>query len=387
MYVTRPLSKLRGSPGLLSETPEGPNSGFLVIQDEESETYCCFGLCKTHTLEDLPFPQNKELTVRYTTGSGETQTTTLNPVFLIPILNQPLYLNRYYAIVPHGKRKGEAFTCSTEEDKVTCCFCRCVKDVKPRPFDPRNIYQQIEIVPYELLCSSRGQFVGNSVASDGFPPSFFRRKGWSIRASTPKHFELGEAQGLDGALRARLPQLSSSISEPVVVGKWYCPFIFVKEGSLRDQVERSMYYEITLEQRWERIFSSQTNGGNSVAIDLVLEREEVFVNGNKGVLDERNAADGVVWFTSSGNLGGETSFGLRVEVLQRMKWEQERGGWIGGEDKEAKIKKTEDFKEGGEWREFGCYVLVERFKLKRLDGSLAMEYDFKQLHQIKSLWE
>ncbi|KZV18636.1 hypothetical protein F511_03530 [Dorcoceras hygrometricum] len=387
MYVTRPLSRLRKSPDLVSEYPEGPNSGYLVIQDEESENYCCFGLCKTHTLRELPFPQNKELTVLYTVSTGESQHTSFDPVFLIPILNQPLHLNRYTAIVPHGKRKGETFTCSTEEDKVTCCFCRCVKDVKPRPFDPRNNYQQIEIVPYESACTTRGQFVAKSVASDGFPPSFFRRKGWTIRATTPKHFVLGEAQGLDGALRARLPQLSSSISEPVVVGKWYCPFIFVKEGSLRDQVERSMYYEVTLEQRWERIFSSQNNGGNSVAIDLVLEKEEVFVNGNKGVLNERNAADGVVWFTSSGNLGGETSFGLRVEVLQRIKWEQERGGWIGGEDKGAKIKRTEDFKEGGEWRDFGCYVLVERFKLKRMDGSLAMEYDFKHFHQIKSLWE
>ncbi|XP_073301370.1 uncharacterized protein [Primulina huaijiensis] len=385
MYATRSLSKLRKSPELVSEYPEGPNSGFLVIQDEESENYCCFGLCKTHTLKELPFPQNKELTVQYTTGSNETQTT--NPVFLIPVLNQPLYLNRYYAIVPHGKRKGEAFTCSTEDDKVTCCFCRCVKDVKPRPFDPQNIYQQIGIVPYDSVCSTRGNFMANSVASDGFPPSFFRRKGWTMRATTAKHFELGEAPGLDGKLRARLPQLSLSRSEPVVVGKWYCPFIFVKEGSLRDQVERSMYYEMTLEQRWERIFSCQNNGGNSVVIDVLLDKEEVFVNGEKCVMNERNAADEIVWFTSSGNLGGEMSFGLRVEILQRMKWEQERGGWIGGGEKEAQIKKTEEFKEGGEWREFGCYVLVERFRLKRMDGSLAMEYDFKHVHHIKTFWE
>ncbi|XP_073304348.1 uncharacterized protein [Primulina huaijiensis] len=387
MYVTRPLSQLRRYPELVSEHPEGPNSGYLVVQDEEAETYCCFGLCKTHTLKELPFPQNKELTVQYTTGAGENQSTSLDLVFLIPILNQPLYLNRYHAIVPHGKRKGEVFTCSTEEDKVNCCFCRCVKDVKPRPFDPQNIYQQIEIVPYESLCSTKGQFRANSTASDGFPPSFFRRKGWTMRANTPKHFELGEAQGLDGTLRARLPQLSLSRSEPVIVGKWYCPFIFVKEGSLRNQVERSMYYEMTLEQRWERIFSHQNDGRNSVVIDVSLEKAEVFVDGNKGVMNEGHAVDGVVWFTSSGNLGGEMSFGLRVEILQRMKWEQERGGWIGGDEKEAKIKKTEEFKEGGEWKEFGCYVLVERFRLKRMDGSLAMEYDFKHFHQIKTLWE
>ncbi|XP_073135423.1 uncharacterized protein [Henckelia pumila] len=386
MYVTRPISQLRRSPELVSENPVGPNSGYLAIQDEESETYSCFGSCKNRTLEELPFPQNKELIVRYTRGSGEHRRTSLNPVFLIPVLNQPLYRNRYYAIVPHGKHKGEAFTCSAEEDKVTCCFCRCISDVRPRPSDPRNIYQQIDIVPYEALCRASACFTAKPLASDGFPPTFFRREGWTMRTKTPKYFELGQARGLDGTLRARLPQLSLSRSEHVV-GKWYCPFIFVKEGSLRDQVERSMYYEMTLEQRWERIFTCQNNGGTSVVMAVSLAKEEVFVNGKKGVMNERNAIDGIVWFTSSGNSGGEMSFGLRVEILQRMKWEQERGGWIGGEEKEAKIKKTEEFNDVGGWKEFGCYVLVERFRLKRMDGSLAMEYDFKHFHQIKALWE
>ncbi|XP_073135838.1 uncharacterized protein [Henckelia pumila] len=388
MYVTRPLSLLRKFPELVSEHPEGPNSGYLVIQDEESETYSFFGLFKNHTLKQLPFPQNKELSFRYTSSTGDgRQSTSCDPVFLIPALNQPLSCNTYYAIVPHGKRKGEAFTCSTEEDKTICCFCLFINDVKPRQFDPRNIYQQFQMVPYG---SSRGYFRAKSIASDGFPPSFFRRKGWTMHTKTPKHFELGGAQGLDCALRARLPvlpHLSLSRSEPVVVGKWYCPFIFVKDGRLRDQMESSMYYEMTLEQRWERIFTCQNNGVNSVVIDVLIEKEEVFVNGNKGVMNERHAVDGVVWFTSSGNAGGQMSFGLRVEILQRMKWEQERGGWIGGDEKQGKLKKIEEFKEGGEWRESGCYVLVERFKLKRMDGSLAMEYDFKHLHHIKTLWE
>lgn len=106
MYVTRPLSQLLKSPETIAAPPDGPNSGYLVIQDQESETYSCFGLYKNRTLKDLPFPQNKELTVRYVTSAGESTHVSLDPLFLIPVLNHPLSSNRYYAIVPHKKRKG-----------------------------------------------------------------------------------------------------------------------------------------------------------------------------------------------------------------------------------------------------------------------------------------
>ncbi|XP_011070869.1 uncharacterized protein LOC105156443 [Sesamum indicum] len=394
MYVTRPLSQLLKFPESLAAPPEGPNSGFLVIQDQESETYSCFGCCKNRTLKDLPFPQNKELTVKYTTSSGDSTHVSLDPVFLIPVLNQPLSSNRYYAIVPHRKHKGEAFTCSREEDKATCCFCRCVKDVKPRLLDPHNIYQQLEIVPYEALCSTRGSFFAKSVAPDGFPPYFFRRKGWTIYTKTPDNFSLDTAQGLDFNLRARCPGFdfppSQESSETLVVGKWYCPFMFVKEGTVRDQVKRSMYYEMTMEQRWERIFACQKNTygnqGNSVVIDALVDNEEVFVGGSKAVWNERSAQDGVIWFTSYGLGGEQMSVGLRVEVIERMKWEQARGGWVGGGERQARINKVEELKEGAEWSEFGCYVLVERFNMKRIDGSLLLSYDFKHFHQMKTKW-
>ncbi|KAL0327069.1 UNVERIFIED_CONTAM: hypothetical protein Sangu_1784900 [Sesamum angustifolium] len=394
MYVTRPLSQLLKFPESLAAPPEGPNSGFLVIQDQESETYSCFGCCKNRTLEDLPFPQNKELTVRYTTSSGENTHVSLDPVFLIPVLNQPLSSNRYYAIVPHRKHKGEAFTCSREEDKATCCFCRCVKDVKPRLLDPHNIYQQLQIVPYEALCSTRGSFFAESVAPDGFPPYFFRRKGWTIYTKTPDNFQLDTALGLDSNLRARRPGFdfppSQESSETLVVGKWYCPFVFVKEGTVKDQVKRSMYYEMTMEQRWERIFACQKNTygyqGNSVVIDALVDNEEVFVGGSKAVWNERSVQDGVIWFTSYGPGGEQMSVGLRVEVIERMKWEQARGGWVGGGERQARINKVEELKESAEWSEFGCYILVERFNMKRMDGSLLLSYDFKHFHQMKTKW-
>ncbi|KAL3636145.1 hypothetical protein CASFOL_020692 [Castilleja foliolosa] len=393
MYVTRPLSQLLRSPETLSTRPssDGPNSGYLVIQDEESETYSCFGCCKNKTLKALPFPQNKELIVRYTTQSGEYTHVSRDAVFLIPLLDQPLSSNRYYAIAPHGKHKGQAFTCSREEDMTTCCFCRCVKDVKPKPLDPRNAYQQFEIAPYEALCAFRHSFFANSIASDGFPPYFLRRKGWTIDTKTPKTFKLDIAQGLDSKLRARHPEfdfsLSQRSSEPLVVGKWYSPFVFVKEGTLNDQVARSMYYEVTLEQRWEKIFTCRNSSNDTrVTVDVVLENEEVFVGGRKAVWDEKSVVDGVIWFKSDGSGGGQASVGLRVEIVERMKWEQARGGWDGGDERRSRFNKVEEYK-GERWSEFGCYALVERFNFKRMDGSLAMSCDFKHFHNLKSKWE
>lgn len=128
----------------------------------------------------------------------------------------------------------------------TCCFCTSISDLKPQPLDPRNIYQQ-----FEIRHCKRGGFAAKSVAPDGFPPDFLRRKGWQVFTSTSKEFQLNEAPGLNTALRARLPDFnfppSQKCSTPVVVGKWYCPFMFIKEGTvLKEQVKYSTYYEVTL---------------------------------------------------------------------------------------------------------------------------------------------
>lgn len=109
MYVTRPLSSLLKSADLVAAATDCQNSGFLVIQDQESDTYSCFGSHKHRTLPKLPFPQDRELTVRYTTSSGDAESAdvvSLHPIFLVPLLNFPLSSGRYYAIVPHGKHRG-----------------------------------------------------------------------------------------------------------------------------------------------------------------------------------------------------------------------------------------------------------------------------------------
>lgn len=111
MYVTRPLSMYINQPSALSlPPPEGPNSGVLVVQDEESEVTCCFGMCKSKKVLNLPFPQNKDLTLSYSTstGIGSENTRQVEHFYasFIPVLNLPLSFNRYYVIQTHGRHKG-----------------------------------------------------------------------------------------------------------------------------------------------------------------------------------------------------------------------------------------------------------------------------------------
>lgn len=392
MYVTRRLSQLIEFPNSVSDLPQGPNSGYLVIQDEESETYCCFGLCKNRDFQELPFPQNKELTIRYSTGGGENRHTSYYKVILVPVLNQPLSSNRYYAIKPHGSHKGEAYACSTDEDMAACCLCNCIKDVKPRPFNTRDIHQQYQICPKEIFCASGGYFYATPVAPDTYPPTFLRNKGWQISGRTPKNYELDEATGINASLRARLPQfefpLSYNTSESVVVGKWYCPFVFIKDGILTEQVKKSRYYEMMLEQKWEKIFSRDNEyggDGNKVTFDATIQKEVVCVSEREAVWDDKNVVNGVVWYKSYGNGGEEMSVGLSIEIVERMKWEQERGGWFGGNERAENVKRTEEY--GGIWLKFGCYVLVETFVLRRMDKSIALTYNFKHVHQLRCKWE
>ncbi|OMO75448.1 hypothetical protein CCACVL1_16169 [Corchorus capsularis] len=374
MYVTRPLSWYKQFPAELAKSPsiDGPNSGILIIQDEEMiEITGCFGLCnykiKDIQPEELPFPQNKKIDICYTSGSGKDRKTDRDPVFLIPVLDQPLSSNLYYALQTRGSHKGEAFTSSKEEEAVTCCFCcKVFPDIKPQTADHHDMYQQFEICPY-----SHGSFVAKSVAPDGIPPSFLGRQGWEAVTSTPRNFNLGEAQGVDISLRSRLPEfnyfpISCKNSEPVVVGKWYCPYIFIKDGRPKDQITKSMYYEMTLEQRWEQVFECDKgyNEGNVVLVDVKVEREVFRVGGineNEAILrNERIVVDGVMWFRSCSKLGGEVDIGLSLAIIERMKWEQERFGWKSKEERQERIKRVEEFGNGGIWKKFGCYILVER---------------------------
>ena len=76
-----------------------------------------------------------------------------------------------------------------------------------------------------------------------------------------------------------------------------------------------------------------------------------------------------------------------MELVQRMKCEQGRSGRLGGKGRQMRVERKENFGEKGDWREFGCYVLVESFVLKRMYGSLLMPYDLLHSHQIKCKWD
>ena len=276
----------------------------------------------------------------------------------------------------------------------TCCFCfPSVRDVKPRPLDPDDIYQQFEFST-ENTCANSKMLVAKSVAPDGHPPHFLRRRGWEMSGQTLKNFTMGEAHGLDFALRAHLPDfsfpLSQESSNSVVVGKWYCPFIFIKEGTEKDQVKRSVFYEMTLQQRWERFFTTQNSyygqANKAVSIDVVVPTEMVTIGGNEAMQVQKNDGTRVVWFkTIDGNKGAEAEVGLSRLIVERMVWEEERGGWVKGKDKQVRVVKEEEY--GGMWTSYGCYVLVESFVLRRNDGSSVLTYEFRHTHQLRGKWE
>ena len=99
MYATRPLSLYRKSPDLLSEKPpEGPSSGYLVVQDDESMMPTCFGMSKSLSIKEFPLPSNRIICFDYVGTEDE--------VFAVPVIDQPLSANRYYLIKAHRKHRG-----------------------------------------------------------------------------------------------------------------------------------------------------------------------------------------------------------------------------------------------------------------------------------------
>lgn len=72
---------------------------------------------------------------------------------------------------------------------------------------------------------------------------------------------------------------------------------------LKDQMKLSTFYEMTLEQRWDKIFNCGNVGNNTkmVSVDVLVHREEVFFVGRKAFWEERNVENGVIWFESCDN--------------------------------------------------------------------------------------
>jgi hypothetical protein len=166
--------------------------------------------------------------------------------------------------------------------------------------------------------------------------------------------------------------------------------MFVKEGmKLKEQMNMTVFYELTLVQRWEKIFTkeNQNNGENNVLVDVAIQTEVAKVVGKDAIWDENILVDDVLWFKSIEDVGEETSVGLSLEVVKAMKWEQERFGWIAGNRRQVRVTKVEEFDGTNKWKKFGCYVLVESFVLRRMNRRLVLTYDYKHSHQIRSKWD
>lgn len=73
---------------------------------------------------------------------------------------------------------------------------------------------------------------------------------------------------------------------------------------LKDQIKKSMYYEMTLEQRWVQVFASEnnTNENNVVVVDAKVETEAIVVAGKRVLLNEIKVVDGVMWYGKFSNV-------------------------------------------------------------------------------------
>ncbi|KAI5340634.1 PREDICTED: (DUF1262) [Prunus dulcis] len=390
MYVTRPLSMYRKSPSTLSiKPPDAPHSGYVVITDEEAESKntSCWGLCKRGKVKKLPFPQDKILTIVYT---SEYQEATATKVWFIPVLDQPLSSNCYYVIRANGRHKGKACRCSRERDMTNCCIRGFLRDKKPKVLNFRDIYQQVKIHRHQ-----GGGFFAESVAPDGVPPKFLKKKGWKVRSSSMYRNQLTDALGLDASLRSRLPDFNFPIfrkcSASSVVGRWYCPFAFVREkATIRHQMKKSKFYRITLEQWWEEIYSrgNVNNEGNVVNVSVDVQREVALVSATEAVKDDRNGRTGFTWFKAyNPRCKKVVSVGLSSAIVQNMRWVLEAGGWVNGDEMDVRVERVEEITGENRWTKFGCYVMVESFSLRRMDGSLAWRSDFRHTDKIRCKWE
>ncbi|GJN38546.1 hypothetical protein PR202_gb27600 [Eleusine coracana subsp. coracana] len=419
MYMTRPMSRYLADPkAAAEEPPEGPGSGFLVVVDEatkELASRCC-GLSWDRRLKGLPFPQSRQVALQHSNsmnpaftgieccleilGSklcfdipsgrppGSHTPAPIDLVVFVPVVGLPLSSGRYYVVRAEGKHKGMVSACSKEEDKTSCCcFCTCVKDVKPRPFDSGDVYQQMEVAQ-----SGSRSFKAESVMADGIPPEYLRKKGWKVSIASPKYDLADDAQGVNRERRHQMPP--DLDAPPVVVGKWYVPFLFVKADGkrrLKDQAKETTFYEMTLEQSWDQIYTATAGEGNQqeVAVTATVRRRTALLGGTDAVKEGSPYIDGgTIWFRPAADGG----VGLDKVVWEKMRWEMEKEGWWvaagNGHDGEERIERVERRDSGllGSWNKFACYVLVERFVLRRMDRSVALTCDFKHTDKIRVKW-
>ncbi|OEL19640.1 hypothetical protein BAE44_0019339 [Dichanthelium oligosanthes] len=368
--------------------PQGPGSGLLVVVEEATERAStrCWGLCLGRELRSLPFPQNRQVALRQSNGPDPAEACATCIDFLSEIVG------RYYHFDSGSKAP-------TPPEYVM------LVPVVGQPLSSRRYY----VVELQQLPSGSKGFKTVAVTTDGIPPHYLRKKGWKANtmASRKYGYDLADdAQGVDSALRRRMPDLDGlsvderTSSPPVVVGKWYVPFMFVKvDGELRrlkDKFQRCMYYQMTMEQSWEQIYSREGTHHNpgsgssgepaEVAVSATVLRSTALLGGTNPVQEGGPQEEGgAVWFRPAASAATATvgDLGLGMVVWERMRWEVERGGWVApagnGADEERieRVERRDGGLVGQHWHKFGCYLLVERIVLRRTDGSVALTCEFR----------
>eukprot|EP01018_Ginkgo_biloba_P007186 Gb_22147 [translate_table: standard] len=388
---------------ILFPPPEGPNSAYLVFQEDEDEKKgqndeaccCCWGCCEDNRVRELPFPQDKCLTVEYSTLSGQSSDIEMDRIYAIPVLGQPLSSHSYYVkshreliIVSINARCSLLETCSKEDDMITVCCCRCIKDVRCRSLEVDSPYQQIQII------QNKSSFTSKCIVSDGLPPEFLRNKDWIITAKRlrGKHGRLAHACGINTELRPQLPSLDFPISEKtsgiVTVGEWYCPFIFINElGGLEDpkrQLMETPFYKMDLHKFWEEIYRSEVSEPDE---DIVVEKrvrvEKVLLSGKGARVEKIIENDGSVWI--KGLNGREELKGIKLSrpMIEKMRADQGRTG----ESPHEIFSVNRSFSSLGKGRKFACYVIVERYVLRRMDGTVVLTYSFRNCNHIEAKWD
>ncbi|EOY14218.1 Uncharacterized protein TCM_033504 [Theobroma cacao] len=370
MYVTRALSSYRRNPIELSAAAAGgPHSGLMVMRgeeaDEEEGRGCLSSGCgyAQGLFPKITRPQNAVLH-NTCSDSGD-------DCLFIPLLDQPLSSNRYHVIHANGIHKGLASRCSTEEGMSYCCSRRIIEDVEPTAFDYRDEYQQ-----YEICSDSDAGFYAKPIVPYSFPPSFLRFK-FHLFVKTSEVYHLDDAQGLDHSLRMSLPELDFT---RIIIGKWYTPFVFVKgEGPVKVQMEKYLFYTITLEKRWQKIHSCENHGskGNAIAVNISVQREVNFLFGTEAEKDSGMDNDGLIWFRVYDHRREVNKVGLSLAFVERMRWLEQSARWVDGVETAS----------GVGWRRFCCYVLVESFVLRRMDGTLVLNCDFRHTNEIQTKWQ
>ncbi|KAJ4825142.1 hypothetical protein Tsubulata_008678 [Turnera subulata] len=368
MYATRLLSQCQKNPSLLSTTlqpSEGPYSGYLVTWDDEDEPSITQPGCwftsnvRSSPLKKLPLPHDKELAI-YPMLRGYSNKNYVTCIF-VPVLDQPLSSNKYY-LLKHPFHLGKVATATKSGEKDRNC-------IGSTEFHYNNIYQQFQIWPSQKY----ERFKISPVTPDAVCPDSLAAEEMAIRTCDSRLPETSQVNGLDATLRMQLPRFQLSqpnrkSTDPLVVGEWYIPSMFVQEKPLLGRDSLYKMYLVHLEQRW---VEADLSGKN------VLKTDAAYIYDKKARWSNDYDTDGYASFVAYNATSQEIERQVRLSgaVVKKMLWLQEKGGWT--MDKRIKDKAIKDACKGRK-----PYLLVETFRMWGWDNNEVLRWHFIHSHRI-----